>query len=47
MNLKKAGELVKSFQSDCEWLDIGRLDDYEHAVIEFENSKSKYLQGRR
>lgn len=44
MNLKDAGKLVKTFHSDCEWLDIGRPDDYEEAVELFEISKHKYLR---
>jgi len=44
MNLKSAGKLVKVFQSDCRWLDIGRPDDYEEAVELFEENKSKYMK---
>lgn len=44
MNLKRAGKLVRTYRSDCEWLDIGRADDYEKAVVEFERSRSKYLR---
>ncbi len=44
MRLKKAGKSVLSFKSDCEWLDIGRPDDYEKAVEEFEREKKKYLR---
>ena len=44
MSLKKAGKSVLSFKSDCEWLDIGRPDDYEKAVEEFEKEKKKYLR---
>lgn len=45
MNLKKAGKTVGTFRSDCQWLDIGRPDDYERAVQQFEQSKEKYLPG--
>ena len=44
MNLKNAGKPVTTFRSECEWLDIGRADDYEQAVAEFERSRSKYLR---
>jgi NDP-mannose synthase len=44
MNLKKAGKLVMTFRSECEWLDIGRQDDYENAVELFKKSKQKYLK---
>lgn len=44
MKLKNAGRTVLSFRSDCEWLDIGRVDDYEMAVKAFEQSRDKYLR---
>jgi len=43
MNLKKAGKPVLGYRSECEWLDIGRPDDYEQAVLEFERARGKYL----
>ena len=44
MNLKRAGKKVSTYRSDCQWLDIGRPDDYEKAVAEFEGSRNKYLR---
>jgi NDP-sugar pyrophosphorylase family protein len=44
MNLKNAGRSVLTFRSECEWLDIGRPDDYEKATEEFERSMKKYLR---
>lgn len=44
MNLKKMGKKVTTFRSECEWLDIGRSDDYEQAVALFERSREKYLK---
>lgn len=44
MNLKEAGEKVLTFRSDCEWLDIGRPDDYEEAVTKFEQARENYLK---
>jgi hypothetical protein len=44
MNLKKAGKTVLTFCSECKRLDIGRPDDYEQAVIEFERSRSNNLR---
>jgi len=44
MNIRNSGERVSTYQSDCEWLDIGRPDDYEKAVADFEVSKDKYLR---
>ena len=43
MNLKKAGKQVMTYRSECEWLDIGRPDDYENAVDLFEKSRTRYL----
>ncbi|MGV7223133.1 MAG: sugar phosphate nucleotidyltransferase, partial [Nitrospinales bacterium] len=47
MNLKKSGEKVMTFSSECEWLDIGRPDDYEKAAELFEHSKHNYLKEKR
>jgi len=44
MNIKAAGKRVSTFRSECEWLDIGRPDDYEQAIEEFARSKAKYLR---
>lgn len=44
MNLRDAGKIVMTYRSNCEWLDIGRLDDYEAAIEIFEQSRDKYLQ---
>jgi NDP-sugar pyrophosphorylase family protein len=44
INLKNAGKAVHTFQSECEWLDIGRRADYERAIEEFSQFRSKYLR---
>lgn len=44
MNLREAGKSVLTYSSNCEWLDIGRADDYETAVEEFQRSRDKYLR---
>jgi NDP-sugar pyrophosphorylase family protein len=44
MKLKSSGKKVISYRSDCEWLDIGRPDDYERAVELFDIAKTKYLR---
>jgi NDP-sugar pyrophosphorylase family protein len=44
MKLKSNGKKVMSFRSDCEWLDIGRPDDYEQAIEKFERTKKMYLR---
>ncbi len=41
--LVDAGETVRAFKSDDYWLDIGRHDDYEAALDEFEEVKSRLL----
>ncbi|HEY4842461.1 MAG TPA: sugar phosphate nucleotidyltransferase [Terriglobales bacterium] len=43
--LHKAGEKILCYSGDYEWLDIGRIDDYEKAVQLFEANKDKYLVG--
>ena len=43
MKLKNDGKKVMSFRSECEWLDIGRPEDYERAVEMFEKAKARYL----
>ncbi len=44
INLKNGGKTVLTYQENCEWLDIGRPDDYEQAVVEFDHSRGKYLR---
>ena len=44
MNLKKADKTVLTYNSDCEWLDIGRAEDYEMAIKAFEKARDKYLR---
>lgn len=43
LELKKAGKKVMTCSDHCEWLDIGRADDYEQAVERFEQDRNKYL----
>ena len=44
--LVDAGETVRAFKSDDYWLDIGRHDDYEAALDEFEEVKSRLIPPR-
>jgi hypothetical protein len=37
------GENVLCHYEDCEWLDIGRIDDYRFATKIFEENKEKFL----
>jgi NDP-mannose synthase len=41
--LLSAGEVVRAFRSDCYWLDIGRHDDYEQALEEFESMRHRLI----
>jgi NDP-sugar pyrophosphorylase family protein len=47
MNLKNAGKDVLTYRQDCEWLDIGRPDDYENAVEIFKVNKNCYLKEQK
>lgn len=41
--LHRAGEKILCYSGDYDWLDIGRLDDYEQAVTAFEANRDAYL----
>ena len=41
--LHRAGEKIVCYSGDYDWLDIGRIDDYERAVLLFEANRDKYL----
>jgi NDP-sugar pyrophosphorylase family protein len=41
--LVAAGEAVRAYRSDCYWLDIGRHDDYEQALEEFERMRDRLI----
>jgi NDP-sugar pyrophosphorylase family protein len=43
--LVEAGETVRAWKSDDYWLDIGRHDDYEAALEEFEQVRARLLPG--
>jgi len=43
--LLEAGEVVRAYRSECYWLDIGRHDDYEQALDEFERMRHRLLPG--
>jgi NDP-sugar pyrophosphorylase family protein len=45
LKLLGAGERVASFPFEGTWLDIGRMDDYERAVAEFEPRRAEFLAG--
>lgn len=41
--LHKAGEKVQCYSGEYDWLDIGRIEDYERAVDLFESRREVYL----
>lgn len=43
LELKRRGRRVGCYSEPCEWLDIGRIEDYETAVSLFEEHKGAYL----
>ncbi len=43
IRLMEAGEKVASYPYSGYWMDLGRIDDYEHAVVEFEKIKPQIL----
>lgn len=43
LEMLKRGDKVAAFHLGGYWLDIGRHEDYEKAVLEFGNNKSKFL----
>jgi NDP-sugar pyrophosphorylase family protein len=45
VRLVDGGAGVHCYQEPCEWLDIGRVDDYQRAVEIFETRKSDFLPG--
>ena len=40
-----AGEKVVAYPFDGYWQDLGRPDDYEQAILDFENMRSQFLVG--
>jgi len=47
LRIVENGEKVYCHKSDCYWLDIGRVDDYEKAQDEFEVRKRDFLGDNR
>jgi NDP-sugar pyrophosphorylase family protein len=43
LRLIEAGEQVGSHLFDGYWLDIGRHEDYEKAIVEYESLKDDFL----
>jgi NDP-sugar pyrophosphorylase family protein len=45
LKMKAAGFPVYCYSEACQWLDIGRMDDYQQAVEMFESRPEEFLQG--
>ena len=45
LRLIEQGEAVRAMRSEDYWLDIGRHDDYETAMDEFERMRDRFLPG--
>jgi NDP-sugar pyrophosphorylase family protein len=43
--MRGAGHAVHCFREPCDWLDIGRHDDYEAAVAVFQARRAEFLGG--
>lgn len=43
LRLIARGEIVRAWRSDAYWVDFGRRDDYERAIIEFEPMRSRLI----
>jgi NDP-sugar pyrophosphorylase family protein len=43
LRLIGAGEFVQSWRSDAYWVDLGRREDYEHAIDDFERMRDRLL----
>ncbi len=43
LRLLDAGENVRAYRPDAYWLDLGRHDDYELAMREFESMRDRLI----
>lgn len=43
LDLIARGETVRAWRSDAYWVDLGRREDYERAIIDFEDMSSRLL----
>jgi NDP-sugar pyrophosphorylase family protein len=46
LRLLDAGERVEAWRPEAYWLDLGRHDDYERAVVEFDEMRDRLLPGQ-
>lgn len=45
LRLKEKGKKVLCYRTDCYWLDIGKMEDYQKGIDEFEQKKDMFLKG--
>ena len=43
INMMQEGEKIQCYLHDGYWLDIGRVDDYQQAVEDFEQRRERFL----
>jgi len=44
MKLRNDNHTIYTYKESCEWLDIGRVEDYKEALKLFESKKNEYLR---
>jgi len=47
LRMKKQGEKIFCYLSDCYWLDIGRVEDYQIAQDEFRRHQKRFLYDKK
>ena len=45
LRLLALGERVEAWRPEAYWLDLGRHDDYEHALQEFDSVRHRLIPG--
>jgi NDP-sugar pyrophosphorylase family protein len=43
LRLLDRGEVVRAWRSDAYWVDLGRREDYERAISEFDEMRDRLL----
>ena len=46
LRLVEHGETVRAWRSDAYWVDLGRREDYERAISEFDSMRDRLVPGR-
>lgn len=42
-NIRESGKNVHAYEEGCQWLDIGRIEDYSQACEDFEKNRNLFL----